>query len=424
MVLRTRRICRRDFLGCGSLISALALFGASRPTAALAKDGDKPLWVGFGLNGSATENRFYLTREYVRSTAGVGLSDVKAFDWFRPVVDQSVKAISQATVRFGKEAQIGQTQLLGFVHDYEAYSVFRDVSFDKKDETTYLIAVKMVGAAILCSYEKGIGWRISGSFPFVMEWEKRERGKVPNLLTSERGLLKDVYVKYGESFARHISSSATSVGTVSQNFFARLTKASVHQDAKKKLDLFKIGDRMTKEYVGFTGSSEICRHLRIPILPYQENDALAKRFAVRFADSLIAQNVIEIPEADLQFEVLLRDIEKELRPRMQYGVTEIRRLVVVDFRVYELDGTGKPKRIMRAVAYADDDIDKIPFEKNEYDTPDRDFVFFDKLFVRTMTFLLSGISKNDPTLLARANVKHAEISDALPRLKKLFDLTR
>ena len=84
----------------------------------------------------------------------------------------------------------------------------------------------------------------------------------------------------------------------------------------------------------------------------------------------------------------------------------------------------EPKRILRTIAYADADIDKIPYEQSDYDTPDRDFVFFDRLFVRTLTFLLQGLAKNDPKMLAKSNVKHADVVSLIPRINQLVQKTR
>ena len=386
---------------------------------------DKPIWVGFGLNGSSLDSRFDITREFVKRKSSHDLSSPEAFGWFRTSLDSAVKANNSGELRFRNEAQLGVDQLLGFVHDYEAYSVFRDVSEGPKSDTVFLIAAKMVGAALVCTYEKNIGWRLLASFPFVMEWELQRKGTRPNLRASDVNLVEDIYKNYGEAFSKHTKASGNLARSSSANYFARVVKARVHPDAEAKLQKLNLHKSLTSQFVGFTSSSEICRHLEMPLLPYLENDALANRYAVRFTEDLIAQNNIVIPDADLHFEVVVRDIEKELRPRMQFGVTEIRRLLIVDFRVYEADfATGQPKRILRTIAYADSDIDKIPYEQSDYDTPDRDFVFFDRLFVRTMTFLLQGIAKNDAKLLARANVKHSEVVEPILRINQLAQKTR
>jgi len=417
---RRKRLAQSLVLvGVPSLSIPLSIPGA------FASQRDKPIWVGFGLNGSALDNRFDITREFVKREKNRDLSSQEAFSWFRASLDNSVKTHNSDELRFRNEAQLGVDQLLGFVHDYEAYSIFRDVSTGAKGEIVYLIAVKMVGAGLMCTYEKNIGWRLLASFPFVMEWELQKRGSRPDLRSTDVNLVEDIYRNYGEAFSRHTKASGNLTRTSSTNYFARVVRARVHPDAEVKLQKLSLQKSLTSQFIGFTSSSEICRHLEMPLLPYLENDALANRYAVRFTEDLIAQNTIVIPDADLHFEVIVRDVEKELRPRMQFGVTEIHRLIVVDFRVYEIDfTTNQPKRILRTIAYADSDIDKIPYEQPGYDTPDRDFVFFDRLFVRTMTFLLQGLAKNNPQVLARANVKHAEIATVIPRITQLVQKTR
>ena len=416
--IRRRRLAQSLVLaGLSSLpISIRDVFASQR---------EKPIWVGFGLNGSALDNRFEITREFVKREKNKDLSSREAFSWFRDSLDNSVKTNNSGELRFRNEAQLGVDQLLGFVHDYEAYSIFRDVSTGTKGETVYLIAAKMVGAGLVCTYEKSIGWRLLASCPFVMEWELQKRGSRPNLRSTDVKLVENIYRNYGEAFSKHTKSSGNLSRTSSANYFARVVKARVHPDAEAKLQKLNLQKSLTSQFIGFTSSSEICRHLGMPLLPYLENDALANRYAVRFTEDLIAQNTIVIPDADLQFEVVVRDVEKELRPRMQFGVTEIHRLLVVDFRVYEADfSTNQPKRILRTIAYADADIDKIPYEQSDYDTPDRDFVFFDRLFVRTLTFLLQGLAKNDPKMLAKSNVKHADVVSLIPRINQLVQKTR
>jgi len=418
--VRRRQLARSFALaGLQFLPNFLMLRGAFGSTP------DKPIWVGFGLNGSTLDNRFDITREFVKKEKNKDLSSREAFSWFRAYLDNSVKTNNSGELRFRTEAQLGVDQLLGFVHDYEAYSIFRDVSTGSAGEAIYLIAAKMVGAGLVCTYEKNIGWRLLASFPFVMEWERQKKGSRPNLRTTDVKLVEDIYKNYGDAFSKHTKISGSLTRTSSANYFARVVRARVHPDAEVKLQKLNLHRSLTSQFIGFTSSSEICRHLQMPLLPYLENDALANRYAVRFTEDLIAQNVIVIPDADLQFEVVLRDVEKELRPRMQFGITEIRRLLVVDFRVSEVDfATNQPKRILRTIAYADSDIDKIPYEQSDYDTSDRDFVFFDRLFVRTMTFLLQGLAKNDPSTLAKANVKHSEVADVIPRINQLDQKTR
>lgn len=416
--IRRRRLAQSLVLaGLSSLpISIRDVFASQR---------EKPIWVGFGLNGSALDNRFEITREFVKREKNKDLSSREAFSWFRDSLDNSVKTNNSGELRFRNEAQLGVDQLLGFVHDYEAYSIFRDVSTGTNGETVYLIAAKMVGAGLVCTYEKSIGWRLLASFPFVMEWELQKRGSRPNLRSTDVKLVENIYRNYGEAFSKHTKASGNLSRTSSANYFARVVKARVHPDAEAKLQKLNLQKSLTSQFIGFTSSSEICRHLGMPLLPYLENDALANRYAVRFTEDLIAQKFIVIPDADLQFEVVVRDVEKELRPRMQFGVTEIHRLLVVDFRVYEADfSTNQPKRILRTIAYADADIDKIPYEQSDYDTPDRDFVFFDRLFVRTLTFLLQGLAKNDPKMLAKSNVKHADVVSLIPRINQLVQKTR
>jgi hypothetical protein len=179
---------------------------------------------------------------------------------------------------------------------------------------------------------------------------------------------------------------------------------------------------LTGDLLGFSASSTICDALNVPLLPFRENDALAKRYAVKFSSVNAAQDVAQIPDADLRFEVILRDIDKQVIPSRQKGITILRRQVVLNFRVFNAYDLSKP--VLQTFAAVDPHEDKIPFESKTDDTPERDLVFFDRLVTRTLSLLLQGLAKRDANLLAQVDVKLDAVAPAIPRLNEFLAKAR
>ena len=214
---------------------------------------------------------------------------------------------------------------------------------------------------------------------------------------------------------------------VSPNFFARLVDAKIHPDAQTKLASYKIEQILNKELLGFSASTAICDNLNIPLLPFQENDAMTKRYAVKFSDDLAAQEEIQIPDADLRFEIVLRDLDKKIIHSTQRGITIVRRTLVIRFLTFD-DTTLTPpskneKPFLNVIALSTSE-DRTPLNSTEDDTPERDLVFFDRLLTRTLVNLLSGMVKRDAQTLALADVKLDSVLPAIPRLLELCAKTR
>ena len=383
--------------------------------------GAGPVWLGFGLNGSANQDRFSLTRDYVKKIKMQGeLSNVSSFDWYRDSLNNIVKNGQTVNLQFKKSIEIGQDLLAGFAHDYETIVACR---LEKNGRNANQILVFMSGVGLLLAYENSSGWRIASSYPFMMRYEFLEND-LSNHREKAIGHWEEVYRNYGRAYVSFLNQNSKKDNQYSANYFARLVKSEIHKDALSKLKAVNIEKFFNHELVGFTTSSAICENLNIPLLPYRENDALAKRYSVRFTDDLRVQDGVEIPDADLRFEIIIRDIDKELIPNMQKGITTIRRTLIVNFKIFAVDGSNSAVQILQTIAYADPDEDKVPFNSKEEDVPDRDIVFYDRLLTRTLNFLFKGIKYNSADLLAKANVKHEKISDAIPKILELCSKTR
>jgi hypothetical protein len=252
---------------------------------------------------------------------------------------------------------------------------------------------------------------------------ERPGGDLKNLRAKAVGYMGEAYKGYSNAFVHFLGRFNKWDQGFSSNYFARLTKASIHPDAQAKLASYKIDQILNSELLGFSSSSAICDNLNIPLLPFQENDALAKRYAVKFSDDLAAQQEITIPDADLKFEVVLRDVDKKIIHSSQRGVTIIRRTLVIRFLAFDEYANEKDKRFLNVLA-ATTHEDRTPLNSTEDDTPERDLVFFDRLLTRTLGNLLSGLAKRDAQTLAQAEVRLDTVAPAIPRLLELCAKTR
>lgn len=260
------------------------------------------------------------------------------------------------------------------------------------------------------------------SFPFMLRME-RPGGDLKDIRGKAVAVMDQAYVAYGQAFSHFLKRFNKWDQGFSSNYFARLTKATIHKDAQTKLNSFGIESQLTPELLGFSSSSALCDNLDIPLLPFQENDALGKRFAVKFSDDLAAQQLIDIPDADLRFEVVLRDVDKQRIDSTQRGVTIVRRSVVLRLMVYDEYSNLPDKRLLNVLAMSTGE-DRIPLQSTEDDTPERDLVFLDRLITRTLTQLLKGLATRNAQLLGSVEVKLSAVEPALPRLLELCMKTR
>ncbi len=409
---RRRLLC---WLGASTLPS-MAL---AQPAIEKLRPRSPPVWTGFGLNGSANQARYDLTREFVRRTQNRNLSDSLAFLELinKPLQRQLIGL--KSLIQFKDEVEFGEDLLLGFAHDYETAVGAR---IEKDGQNANTLMVFMSGVGLVLGFDKSSGWRIVSSFPFMLRME-RPGGDLRDVRGSAINSMGEAYQSYAAAFVHFLKRFNKWDQGFSSNFFARLTKSSIHKDAADKLASYRIQKLLNEELLGFTTSSALCDNLDIPLLPFQENDALAKRYAVKFRDVLAAQDGIAIPEADLRFEVVLRDLDKRVTQSSQRGVTIVRRTVVLRLRVFDGPISEPDKLLLNVVAQTTGE-DRMPLDAREDDTPERDLVMFDRLISRTLSNLLRGLNKGDEQALAEAEVKLSFVAPALPRLHHLCAKTR
>jgi hypothetical protein len=395
------------------------LWGRAQIAGGRSRPKSPPVWTGFGLNGGAAQARYDLTREFVRQTRKLALTDSRAFTPDSQFIASLLKQKNPPLVQFKSGIEFGEDMLVGFAHDYEI-SVGARVEKDGENANTLFIF--MSGVGLILSFSPSTGWRIVSSFPFMLRLE-RPGGDLKNLRSKAVGFMGDAYKGYANAFVHFLERFNKWDQGFSSNYFARLTKATIHPEAQTKLVAYKIEQTLNAELLGFSSSSAICDNLNIPLLPFQENDALAKRYAVTFSDDLTAQGNIDIPDADLKFEVVLRDLDKKIIHSSQRGVTIIRRTLVLRLIAIDEFSSEKDKRFLNVLASSTHE-DRTPLNSTEDDTPERDLVFFDRLLSRTLVNLLSGMAKKDSQTLAQAEVKLDSVSPSIPRLLELCAKTR
>ncbi len=402
----------------GSLCAGLPALARAQPAAQKLRPRSAPVWTGFGLNGSAGQARYDLTREFVRRNRNLALTDPQAFAFLREPLRKRLAGLPQL-VQFKNAVEFGEDLLLGFAHDFEAAVGTR---LEKDGLQANAVMVFMSGVGLVLSFNKSTGWRVVSSFPFMLRME-RPGGDLKDVRGKAVGYMGDAFESYGAAFTHFLQRFNKWDQGFSSNYFARLTRATVHRDADGKLAGLRIDKLLNEELLGFSTSAALCDQLDIPLLPFQENDALAKRYAVKFSDDLAAQQQVEIPDADLKFEVVLRDVDKQRIDSSQRGVTIVRRTVVLRLLVVDEFGGGRDKPLLNVLA-ASTGEDRIPLGSTEDDTPERDLVFFDRLVTRTLSNLLRGLARRDEQLLASAEVKLSEVAPSLSRLAELCAKTR
>jgi hypothetical protein len=384
-----------------------------------------PVWTGFGLNGSAGQARFDLTRRYVaKHHNGMELKNPKAFAFLRQPLHDLLAKQNPPLVQFKDAVNLGEDFLLGMAHDYEAAVAVRRVDL-QKPVTDGILFTFMAGVGMVLNFEKNVGWRVISSFSFVT----RDESVIPDVTQ-----LKEAAVDHlGVAYLSHAQAFTTFLGRFNKwnagfrsNFFAKVTRAAVGKIAQPKLLEYKLENLLTPEFIGFEVSAAVCDGLNIPLLPFQENDALAKRYATKFSESLMTQDAIAIPETDLEFEVTLVDVIKEKVPSRQRGVITLKRQVVISFRAFERTGKAPDARtkIFQTLAAAPMDDDVISYGAPEDDTPERDFIFFDRLLYRTLSQLMAGIVNKKADTLAAVSVNYDEVAVSIPKLLELCALAR
>ncbi len=381
-----------------------------------------PVWAGFGLNGGPAQARYELTRRYLqKKRGGISISDTQAFKFMNDALKEQITKLAPQLVVFKPEVKLGEDYLVGMAHDYEASTAIRRVDL-KEPTIDGSIVTFLAGVGLILNYEKSSGWRIISSFSFVT----RDTRKIPDVSKASENavdMLGDSYLVHATAFATFLSRFGKWNAGYSPNFFARVTISKVSEGALAQLQEYKLDQKFNADFLGFQASAAICDGLDIPMLPFKENDALANRYATKFSESLITQDKIAIPDADLEFEVVLIKATKEKVPSRQQGIIYLKRRIIIGVRVFDKT-SGQPEKLLQVVAGAPEDSDIIRYDQPDDDNPDRDFVFFDRLLYRTLSGLMKGIAKNDAEAITSLGVNYDSIKEAIPKVLKQCAIAR
>lgn len=381
-----------------------------------------PVWAGFGLNGGPAQARYELTRRYLqKKRGGISISDTQAFKFMNDALKEQITKLAPQLVVFKPEVKLGEDYLVGMAHDYEASTAIRRVDL-KEPTIDGSIVTFLAGVGLILNYEKNSGWRIISSFSFVT----RDTRKIPDVSKASENavdMLGDSYLVHATAFATFLSRFGKWNAGYSPNFFARVTISKVSEGALAQLQEYKLDQKFNADFLGFQASAAICDGLDIPMLPFKENDALANRYATKFSESLITQDRIAIPDADLEFEVVLIKATKEKVPSRQQGIIYLKRRIIIGVRVFDKT-SGQPEKLLQVVAGAPEDSDIIRYDQPDDDNPDRDFVFFDRLLYRTLSGLMKGIAKNDAEVITSLGVNYDSIKEAIPKVLKQCAIAR
>lgn len=400
----------------GSPLWSWPLFLRAQPTKQRIRPKSPPVWTGLGLNGSFNQERYRLTRDFVKTQNRKPVDEVDYFAFMREPLRTLLDPLQPPLVQFKQQIEFGEDLLVGFAHDFEATVGIR-IEQDGVNANTLIIF--MAGVGMVLDFDKSRGWRIISSFPFMLHFERRG-GDLKKVHAEAVGYLGEAYKSYAGVFVKFLARFNKWNQGFSASYFAKLTKASIHADAQTVIAKNQINELFNSELLGFSCSSLICDKLDIPLQPFQGSVA-TRGYAVKFSDDLTAQQgPLEMPPAYLQFEVVLRDLEKVITHSTQKRVTIIRRTLVIRLLASE----DNDKQFLNVVA-ASTEEDRIPLYSTEDDTPDRDLVFFERLLSKTFGNLLSGLVDGDAQKLSLVGVKLDSVSkEAIPKLLRYCKLTR
>lgn len=127
-----------------------------------------PVFTGFGLNGGPDQDRYKLTAAFVRRRERLELASPQAFDFVRPLLVERLSARGDL-VQFKSKIEFGEDLLVGFAHDFEAAVGAR---IEQDGKTVNTLVVFMAGTGLILGFDRGSGWRIVTSFPFMLRLER------------------------------------------------------------------------------------------------------------------------------------------------------------------------------------------------------------------------------------------------------------
>jgi len=398
-------------------------------TAGRAKPGTPPVWLGAGLNASASaaaSGQLFPVLSQVAQKNGRRLTDAQALTWITQRVAAGIREDNPVGVRFltgSQSLQRDETTGLSLVYDFEMVNALPTTM---EDGATFAHAYYLVCATGLISILDGNGfWRILGAFPFylkqALDGGRMERNQVEGWSVGAAAQVAETFhTGAGPSIRSMFVNRTKRFANWKDGYndrFVRVLPVQIAPGAADALRQFRIDRLLTAELVGVIASSELCSGLDIGVLPYANTDAL-NRFQFQVADyGNLPQQPPPADMIDLRVRITVDLVRREVQPVQRQGFVYVRRGIRLLVEFLDLDN-----KTIAALRTASVDTDRL-FSIDD-STPSRDFQFFESALEKAISNLFHGIRRRDKAMLAAVGVNFDEVRPQIEAINKAAENLR
>lgn len=398
-------------------------------SAGRAKPGTPPVWLGAGLNASASaaaSGQLFPVLSQVAQKNGRRLTDAQALTWITQRVAAGIREDNPVGVRFltgSQSLQRDETTGLSLVYDFEMVNALPTTM---EDGATFAHAYYLVCATGLISILDGNGfWRILGAFPFylkqALDGGRMERNQVEGWSVGAATQVAETFhTGAGPSIRSMFVNRTKRFANWKDGYndrFVRVLPVQIAPGAADALRQFRIDRLLTAELVGVIASSELCSGLDIGVLPYANTDAL-NRFQFQVADyGNLPQQPPPADMIDLRVRITVDLVRREVQPVQRQGFVYVRRGIRLVVEFLDLDN-----KTIAALRTASVDTDRL-FSIDD-STPSRDFQFFESALEKAISNLFHGIRRRDKAMLAAVGVNFDEIRPQIEAINKVAENLR
>ena len=398
-------------------------------SAGRAKPGTPPVWLGAGLNASASaaaSGQLFPVLSQVAQKNGRRLTDAQALTWITQRVAAGIREDNPVGVRFltgSQSLQRDETTGLSLVYDFEMVNALPTTM---EDGATFAHAYYLVCATGLISILDGNGfWRILGAFPFylkqALDGGRMERNQVEGWSVGAAAQVAETFhTGAGPSIRSMFVNRTKRFANWKDGYndrFVRVLPVQIAPGAADALRQFRIDRLLTAELVGVIASSELCSGLDIGVLPYANTDAL-NRFQFQVADyGNLPQQPPPADMIDLRVRITVDLVRREVQPVQRQGFVYVRRGIRLLVEFLDLDN-----KTIAALRTASVDTDRL-FSIDD-STPSRDFQFFESALEKAISNLFHGIRRRDKAMLAAVGVNIDEAKPQIDAINKAAENLR
>ncbi len=398
-------------------------------SAGRAKPGTPPVWLGAGLNASASaaaSGQLFPVLSQVAQKNGRRLTDAQALTWITQRVAAGIREDNPVGVRFltgSQSLQRDETTGLSLVYDFEMVNALPTTM---EDGSSFAHAYYLVCATGLISILDGNGfWRILGAFPFylkqALDGGRMERNQVEGWSVGAAAQVAETFhTGAGPSIRSMFVNRTKRFANWKDGYndrFVRVLPVQIAPGAADALRQFRIDRLLTAELVGVIASSELCSGLDIGVLPYANTDAL-NRFQFQVADyGNLPQQPPPADMIDLRVRITVDLVRREVQPVQRQGFVYVRRGIRLLVEFLDLDN-----KTIAALRTASVDTDRL-FSIDD-STPSRDFQFFESALEKAISNLFHGIRRRDKAMLAAVGVNFDEVRPQIEAINKAAENLR